>query len=137
MAVPAFVYAHRFIESWGAGEISGLHVGPCLESDLYAAYSVWVNRNGVEEVTAEKFSRICKSRDQKSVSAKLEWVLSQDESNQTELLVVRPTAGCQLPRGAKESVARYTGRSVHAFAAAAASGEFSLDFPVVEDIDQE
>lgn len=130
-------YAYHFVESWGVGGVAGLHVGPCLASDLYAAYTAWVNKNGEAEVAIEKFVGICKGSVQKAVTAKLEWVLSRDGESQIEAVVVRPINGCLFSRGAKESLARYTGRSVHAFADVAASGAFSLDFPPRDEDEQE
>lgn len=131
------VYAYHFVESWAAGDAVGLHVGPCLASDLYATYSAWASWNGELVIEEARFIAICKGKEQKAVSAKLEWVLDQSGERQTEAVVIRPVNGCRFPRGAKESMAAYTGRSVHVFSAAAASGKFSLDFPIFEDGDLE
>lgn len=131
------VYVYRFVESWAAGDVVGLHVGPCLASDLYAAYSAWASRAGEPVIEESSFIAICKGKVQKVVSAKLEWVLGQSGERQTEAVVIRPVNGCRFSRGAKESMAAYTGRSVHVFSAAVASGEFSLDFPIFEDGDLE
>lgn len=125
-------YAYRFVDAWGEGDVVGLHVGPCLASDLHAAYVAWVKNNGEHAISLARFIRVCNGNLTKWVTAKLEWVLSEDEGSQTEAVVVRPTKGCTFPRGAKESMARYTARSVHVFASAVAAGSFSLPFEPLE-----
>lgn len=133
----SLVYAYYFVDAWGDGDIVGLHVGPCLASDLHAAYAAWLQRNSMPAISIDRFIRVCKSNDTKGVSVKLEWVLGKDESSQTEAMVVRPAKGCAFPCGAKESIARYTARSAHVFADAVALGAFSLEFQSFDDEAQE